>query len=361
MEAFGNIRVLDSHSGRYLVDSIATSGPAKLITVPVKSKKFANGEIKVELELEGSVRDKATYVVATGTNERPEAHIGEDGKIVVSNSWTVNDHVAELELILDTVKRSDSGKITVIIPFCPYLRQDRRMTREPIAAAVICHKLEHGANRLITFDAHFEQFQGMFDGTYVINVNAKNMLCRAILKEFGTPSTAGSVEGSLVMDPTKYVVVSPDEGGSKRAEKTAATLRLSCGTMMKERDYSKMNTVVGTKLLWDGEPAGREALLIDDMVDTGGTIVSAARTLVRAGFSKVHIVATHGIFSDAAISLFNESSFIGKIFVTDSLPQTTHQEALGSKLCVVHIGPFLTKLIYVIESGGSVTKFLTEE
>lgn len=355
MEAFANIRVLDSHSGRYLADSVATSGPAKLTLVPVKSKKFANGEIKVELE--GSVRDKATYVVATGTNELAVACVGDDGKLIVSNPWSVNDHIAELELILDTVKRSDSGKTTVIIPFCPYLRQDRRMTREPIAAAVMCHKLEHGADRLITFDAHFEQFQGMFDGTYVINVNAKNMLCRAILAEFGTPAA----DGSVFMDPTKYVVVSPDEGGSKRAEKTAATLRLPCGTMMKERDYSKVNTVIGTKLLWDGDPAGKEALLIDDMVDTGGTIVSAARTLIKTGFSRVHIVATHGIFSEPAISLFNESSFIGKIFVTDSLPQKAHQEALGSRLTVVNIGPFLTKLIYVIESGGSVTKFLAEE
>ena len=321
-----NARILGAHSADYLAREISDVSTAKLEKIPILSKKFANGEIRVEIH--ASFHGQDIYVIATG----------------ITTDWTVNDHIMELMEIFDALKRSEVGKITLIMPHFPYLRQDKRMTREPITASLFCNMISKYIDRIITIDAHFAQFPGFFRDKRIINCYAMNLICSYL-------------ESKIELN-SDYVLISPDTGGSKRIESYASRLKLDYGVMTKKRNYAIENAVESTTLHYDKDPTGKTAILVDDMIDTAGTIVSAVDTLVASGISNCILIATHGLFSGPAIDRLTGCDKITKIYITDSVPQKENKDKLSDKLEVIPLRCYIRDLIYVIESHSSVTEFL---
>ena len=325
-----HVRIIGARSADYLASDINRVATAKLDKIDLSSSKFANGEIKISIS--DNIRGKDIYVISTG----------------ISNDWSINDYLVELLQILDACKRSEVNKITLIIPHFPYLRQDKRMCREPISASLFCGILEPYVNRVITLDGHFAQFPGLFRRTYVVNCYCINLMCSYIEKQ-------------MDLDPDKYLLISPDTGGSKRIESYANRLKMDYAVMTKKRDYTARNVVTNTTLHYEGDLTDKTAIFVDDMIDTGGTIISAVNTLMSKGVKNAFLIATHGLLSGPAIERFKACDGIIKIFVTDSVPQEYNKQQLGDKLEVIPINKYLRDLIYVIESRGSVTEFLNRQ
>lgn len=327
--SFSDIRVLGTHSGAYLADLIVGQSAAKMKRIKVTSTRFANSEIKPTVE--SNIRHNDVYIVSTGFNDL-ETH------------WSINDHLMELYLLLDNVSRSDPKSVTVIIPFLPYLRQDKRMTREPLSAAFICNTLSKMANRVITMDAHFAQFQCLFSRCNVINVYARNLLTTHLLHE-------------IKISKDTHILVSPDTGGGARIESYSRELNIPYAVLSKKRSYKEANNVLETVLHSDEDVCNKIGIIVDDMIDTGGTICSATETLVKHGIKKCILVATHGILSGPAIDRLNACDSVERVVVTNSLPQA-HNVKECSKIEVVDISVLLKDLIHVIKTKGCVSEFL---
>jgi ribose-phosphate pyrophosphokinase len=282
---------------------------------PTSAYEFANGEIFVRFE--ESVR-------------------GCDAFVLQSHCAPINKWIMEQLIMIDALKRASAKRITVVAPFYGYARQDKKHRgREPISARLLADLFKAaGANRLMVVDLHTSQIQGFFDGP--------------VDHLFALPILAEYVESKL--DTSRITVVSPDAGRVRVAERW--TDRLNCGLAIihKRRDSMVANEVRVHEVV--GDVAGRTCILVDDMIDTAGTITKAAEALVENGASEVVVAATHAVLSGPAVDRLKNSP-ITEVVVTDTLP--VPDERRFDKLTVLTIAPLLARAISEVFEDGSVT------
>ncbi|MEZ0341915.1 ribose-phosphate diphosphokinase [Mycobacterium sp. pV006] len=292
---------------------------AKELDVPVTAqtaRNFANGEIFVRFE--ESVR-------------------GCDAFVLQSHPAPLNEWIMEQLLMIDALKRGSAKRITAILPFYPYARQDKKHRgREPISARLIADLLKTaGADRIVTVDLHTDQIQGFFDGP-VDHMRAQKLLTGYIAENYADHD---------------MVVVSPDSGRVRVAEKWADALGgVPLAFIHKTRDPLVPNQVVSNRVV--GDVRGKTCVLTDDMIDTGGTIAGAVRLLKEDGAGDVIIAATHGLLSDPARERLTGSGAC-EVIVTNTLPIS--EEKRFPQLTVLSIAPLLANTIRAVFDNGSVT------
>ncbi|MEO8108176.1 MAG: ribose-phosphate diphosphokinase, partial [Actinomycetes bacterium] len=249
----------------------------------------------------------------------------------------VNTWIMEQLIMVDALKRASAKRITVVAPFYGYGRQDKKHRgREPISARLMADLFRTaGADRLMAVDLHTSQIQGFFDGP-VDHLFALETLAHYV--------------ASRVSDRSRMTVVSPDAGRVRVAERWTDRLGSPLAIIHKRRDPDVPNEVKVFEVV--GQVKGRICVLVDDMIDTGGTIVKAAETLFDQGASEVIVTATHGIFSGPAIDRLKNSR-ISEVVVTDTLPISDEQRF--DKLTVLPIAPMLARAIREVFDDGSVT------
>ncbi|MBV7293156.1 ribose-phosphate diphosphokinase [Corynebacterium sp. TAE3-ERU16] len=282
---------------------------------PTTARDFANGEIFVRFE--ESVR-------------------GCDAFVLQSHSQPLNKWLMEQLIMIDALKRGSAKRITAILPFYPYARQDKKHRgREPISARLVADMLKTaGADRIVSVDLHTDQIQGFFDGP-VDHMHAMPILTEHIKKNYSLENIC---------------VVSPDAGRVKVAEKWANTLGgAPMAFVHKTRSVDVANQVTANRVV--GDVAGRTCVLLDDMIDTGGTISGAVGVLREAGAGDVIIATTHGVFSGPARERLSRCG-AREVIATDTLPQNTDG---WDNLTVLSIAPLLAKTIHEIFENGSVT------
>ncbi|MBC7595468.1 MAG: ribose-phosphate diphosphokinase [Kineosporiaceae bacterium] len=309
-----NMMLFSGRAHPVLADEVANLLDIKL--VPTTAYDFANGEIYVRFE--ESVR-------------------GCDAFVMQSHSAPINDAIMEQLLMIDALKRASAKRITVILPFYGYARQDKKhLGREPISARLMADLfLTAGADRLMTVDLHTSQIQGFFDGP-VDHLIAMPILGRYVKKKYGKKPLA---------------VVSPDAGRIKVAEAWSRSLgNAPLAFIHKTRDISRPNQTKANRVV--GDVTGRVCVLVDDLIDTGGTIVQAAEALMADGAADVVIAATHAVFSGPAVDRLKNSTAC-EIIVTNTLP--IPDDRRFDKLTVLSIAPLLAQAVAAIFEDGSVT------
>src|SRR4051812_17822235 len=269
---------------------------------------------------------------------RPNESVrGTDAFVIQSYTSPINQWVMETLILIDALKRASAKRITVVAPFYPYARQDKKHRgREPISARLVADLFETaGADRLMAVDLHTAQIQGFFDGP-VDHLFALPLLSRHVLHNYGDKD---------------MVVVSPDTGRVRTAEQWADALGgLDIAFVHKTHNIDQANEVVANRVV--GDIGGRMCLLIDDMIDTAGSITKAADLLFEEGATDVIVAATHGIFSAAATDRLKNCR-ISEVIVTNTLPIRPEQEF--DKLTVLSIAPLLGMAIKEVFEDGSVT------
>jgi ribose-phosphate pyrophosphokinase len=279
-------------------------------------REFANGELFV----------------------RPTESVrGTDAFVIQSHTTPINEWLMESLIMVDALKRASAKRITVVAPFYPYARQDKKHRgREPISARLIADLFKTaGADRLMTVDLHTAQIQGFFDGP-VDHMFAMPLLTEHVRERWGHED---------------LVVVSPDTGRVRMAEQWADELGgLEIAFVHKTRNIDAANETVANRVV--GDVAGRCCLLIDDMIDTAGSITKAADLLFAEGATDVVIAATHGIFSSGAVDALKNSR-ASEIIVTNTLPIADDKRF--DKLTVLSIAPLLAQAIKEVFEDGSVT------
>jgi ribose-phosphate pyrophosphokinase len=262
---------------------------------------------------------------------------GSDAFVIQSYTTPINQWVMETLILCDALKRASAKRITVVAPYYPYARQDKKHRgREPISARLIADLFKTaGADRLMAIDLHTAQIQGFFDGP--------------VDHLFALPLLADYVKQKYPLDD--LTVVSPDTGRVRAAEQWADRLGgRPIAFVHKTRDPNVANEVVANRVV--GEVAGQTCLLIDDMIDTGGSITQAAELLFKNGATDVVIAATHGIFSPPATDRLKNSR-VSEIIVTNTLP--VGPEQAFDKLTVLSIAPMIAQAIVEVFEDGSVT------
>ena len=282
--------------------------------VPMTAYDFANGETFVRFEK--SVRGVDAFVMQAHPNP-------------------VNHWLMEHLLMVDAMKRASAKRITVVAPFFPYARQDKKHKgREPISARLVTDMFKAaGATRLMSVDLHTPQIQGFFDGP-VDHLWALPLLADHVANAFGTEN---------------LTVVSPDSGRVRVADIWSDRLGAPLAIVHKRRDPDRPNQVTAHELV--GEVAGRDCLIVDDMIDTGGTILAAARALKSSGAARVLVAATHAVFSEPAAERLSDP-LIDRVIVTNTLPITPDKEF--ASLDVLSIAPLIAKAIAAVFYDDSV-------
>lgn len=272
------LKVYSLSSNEPLAEKIADYLGTELGNLTVN--RFSDGEIAISIE--ESIRGDHVFVIQ-------------------STSYPTNDHLMELLIMIDALRRASAGTITAVIPFYGYARQDRKaQPREPITAKLVANLMTTaGADRVVALDLHAAQIQGFFD------IPVDHLLGAPLLASY-------FLDEGLKGDDV--VVVSPDHGGAKRARSLAEFLDSSIAIVDKRRPKPNVSEVMNII----GDVKGKKAIIIDDMIDTAGTITNAAQALMEAGATGVYASSTHGIFSPPAIERI-ENSVIEKMVVTDSI------------------------------------------
>jgi ribose-phosphate pyrophosphokinase len=283
--------------------------------------RFANGEMHCRIER--SVRGADVFVLQT-------------------HGQPVNDAVMEQLIMIDAAKRASAASITAVCPFFGYARQDRKATgREPIAARLVMDLLRAaGSDRVASVDLHSGQIQGFFDGPFD-HLTAMPLIRNYIAKEIGSD----------------VVIVSPDAGRVKVAERYATQLGADLAIVHKVRSHKLKNVSEAREIV--GEVKGRRCVVIDDMIDTAGTICSAAELLTARGAREVFVLATHGVLSDPAVERLSKAP-VTEVVLTDTLPQAQHQKRLEN-LKVLSVAPMVAATVRAIYEGESVSEIFQGE
>jgi len=286
------------------------------LTIPLgsmDSTQFADGELSVEI----------------GDNVR-----GGDVFVIQSTCSPANDRLMELLIIIDALKRSSAGRITAAIPYFGYARQDRKVKpRVPITAKLVADMITTaGADRVLTMDLHAGQLMGFFN-IPVDNLFAMPVLLPFLVNKYGT-------EG--------VTIVATDVGGVERARLFATRLNNAPIAVIDKR-RSGPNMVASMNVV--GDVAGQVCLIVDDMVDTGGTLIKAADTLLEKGAKKVAACCVHPVLSGDARKRLNNSS-ISEVIVTDTIPQ---DNLPGDKVTVLSVAPLFAEAIRRIHSDDSIS------
>ena len=267
---------------------------------------------------------------------------GEDVYIVQSTCPPTNHHLMELFIMMDAVRRASAARITPVLPYYGYARQDKKHRgREPISARLLADLFKAaGASRIMTVDLHTSQIQGFFDGP-VDHLFALPLLSEHIASR---------------VDRREITVVSPDAGRVRVAERWTDVLGAPLAIIHKRRDPDVPNQVTMLEVVGDVE--GRVCVVVDDMIDTGGTIAKAAQTLMDFGAKDVIVAATHGILSKPAAERLRDAP-ISEVVVTNTLPIPEDQRF--DKLTILSIAPILARAVYEVFTDGSVTRMFEGE
>jgi ribose-phosphate pyrophosphokinase len=247
----------------------------------------------------------------------------------------VNNNIMELLLIVDALKRASVGRITAVIPYYGYARQDRKVQpRVPISAKMVADLITSvGTNRVLTVDLHAGQIQGFF------NIPVDNLYAAPVLLEY--------IRNKY--DISKLMIVSPDAGGVERARAFAKRLKCSIAIIDKRRE--KVNECEVMNVI--GDVNGMDALILDDMTDTAGTMTQAATALIEKGARKVSAACTHAVLSGSAVERINKSA-IEEMIVTNTIPLDSKKEECR-KLTVLSIAPLLGEAIRRIHEESSIS------
>jgi ribose-phosphate pyrophosphokinase len=315
--AFDNLMIFTGNANPRLAAQVAKNLGTQLGRATVA--RFSDGEVMVEL-LE-NVR-------------------GKDAFVIQSTCAPTNDHLMELMIMVDALKRSSAARITAVIPYYGYARQDRRprSARVAISAKVAANMLQVvGVDRLLTMDLHADQIQGFFD-IPVDNIYAAPILLGDVWKR----------------DYPDLIVVSPDVGGVVRARALAKRLDADLAIIDKRRPRANVSTIMNII----GEVKGRTCVIMDDMVDTAGTLCEAAKALKEQGATRVLAYCTHPVLSGPAVERI-EASAIDELVVTDTIP-LREDARKSSKIRQIGISELLAETIRRISEGGSVSSLFTE-
>lgn len=306
-----DLKVFSLSSNRTLAEDIVNEIGVNLGRSSVK--RFSDGEIQINIE--ESVRGCDVYVIQ-------------------STSHPVNEHVMELLIMIDALKRASARTINVVIPYYGYARQDRKArAREPITSKLIANLLETaGATRMISLDLHASQIQGFFD------IPVDQLLGVPILADY-----------FLEKQLEDIVVVSPDHGGVTRARKMADRLKTPIAIIDKRRPKPNVAEVMNII----GNIEGKTAIMIDDIIDTAGTITLAANALVENGAKEVYACCTHPVLSGPAVERIEHSS-IKELVVTNTIALA--EEKLSGKVTQLSVAPLLAEAIIRVHEKLSVSK-----
>jgi ribose-phosphate pyrophosphokinase len=307
-----SIKLVAGNSNRPLAQAISDYLETPLATCQVR--RFADMEIFVEVE----------------ENVR-----GEDVFVIQSTSFPANDHLMELLIIIDALRRSSARRITAVVPYYGYGRQDRKTaSRSPISAKLVANLItQAGADRLMTLDLHAPQIQGFFD-IPTDNLYASPVMVRDIKERFD--------DGSMV-------VVSPDVGGVMRARGLARRIDAPLAIVDKRRERAGESEVMNII----GDVEGSICILVDDIVDSGGTLCNAADALMRQGAKEVYAYCTHGVLSGGAVARVADSQ-LKEMVITDSI-QSTDAVRKSNRFRVLTIAPLMGEAVARTATESSVS------
>ncbi|MDI6722646.1 MAG: ribose-phosphate pyrophosphokinase, partial [Candidatus Aenigmarchaeota archaeon] len=290
---------------------------ANYLDIPIADAtvtKFSDGEIMVQIH----------------ENVR-----GSDVFILQPTCMPVNHHIMELLLMVDALKRASAGRITAVIPYYGYARQDRKVQpRVPISAKLVADLITAaGTNRILTMDLHAAQIQGFF------NIPVDNLYAAPVLLEY--------VRNKY--DSKNLVIVSPDAGGVERARSFAKKLQCSIAIIDKRREAANVSQLMNVI----GDVRKKNTIILDDMVDTGGTTIQAAEALKEKGAKKVIAACTHAVLSGNAVDKVN-NSVLEELLVTNTIPLNSKKEQCG-KLTVLSIASLIGEAIRRIHEESSIS------
>jgi ribose-phosphate pyrophosphokinase len=306
------MKLVTGNSNRALAQAVASYLELPLTDCTVK--RFADKEVYVEVH----------------ENVR-----GEDAFVLQSTSFPANDNLMELLIVIDALRRSSARRITAVIPYFGYARQDRKSApRTPISAKLVSNLItEAGANRVLTLDLHASQIQGFFD-IPTDNLTAAPVMVRDIKDNY---------------DVKNVMIVSPDVGGVIRARNVASRIGANLAIVDKRRPRAGVSEVMNII----GDVSGQACILIDDIVDSGGTLVNAAEALLKAGAKEVSAYITHGVLSEGASERIAASK-LKELVVTDSIQDTEATKA-AANIRRISIAPLIGEAIARTASEQSVS------
>jgi ribose-phosphate pyrophosphokinase len=306
------MKLLAGNSNRPLADAIALY--LKLPLTKAVVRRFADMEIFVEIQ----------------ENVR-----GEDMFVIQSTSFPANDNLMELLIVIDALRRASARRITAVLPYFGYARQDRKVgPRTPISAKLVANLItQAGANRVLTVDLHAGQIQGFFD------IPTDNLYAMPVIVKDIRDAMTGN----------HLIVVSPDVGGVVRARALAKRLGTELAIVDKRRERAGESEVMNII----GDVEGRSCIIIDDIVDSGGTVCNAAEALVKAGAKDVCAYATHGVLSGGAVARV-QSSALKSMVVTDSI-QATDDVRKCANIRRISIAPLIGEAMRRINNEESVS------
>jgi ribose-phosphate pyrophosphokinase len=318
------------------VTGITASGEKKLMLFSGRAHPELTSEIARNLGIEPTPARLFDFANGEIFVRFMESVRGSDAFVVQSHTAPINQWIMEQLIMVDALKRASAKRITVVAPFFGYARQDKKSRgREPISARLMADLfLTAGADRIMAVDLHTAQIQGFFDGP--------------VDHLFALPILAGYVEGNL--DVSQVTVVAPDAGRVRVCERWTDRLGSPLAIIHKRRDPDVANKVAVSEVV--GTVAGRTCIVVDDMIDTGATIIKAADALFEQGAAKVIVTATHGVLSGGAVDGLKNSR-ISEVIVTNTLP--IPHDSRFDKLTVLSIAPLIARAITEVFSDGSVT------
>ena len=314
-------------SNRELADEIAKKMQTRIGNALVD--RFKNDECRIEIR--ENVRGAEVFVLQS----------------LCRTPWggSVNDATMELLLMIDALRRASANRITAVIPYYGYAKQDKKTKgREPISAKLLANMLQTaGAERIVTLDLHAAQIQGFFD-VPVDNLMAAPHMCNHLRNEklFGD-------RGSSSSPRMQAACHAAEEFFAKRLKSTLAVII----KRRPEPDVSEVTHIVG-------DVEGKIAVVVDDMISTGGTLVKASEALIKRGATEVYCLATHGIFAGDAVKQF-ESSEIRKVIVTNTIPASAHPDGTGSRIEQLSIAQILADAIKRITANRSVSELFASD
>ncbi len=317
LDTLNNIKIFTGNSNVALVKKVCD-----YLSIPLGNAtvgRFPDGEVDVKVD---------------------EDVRGSDIFIIQSTCPPVNENLAELLILIDCFKRASSARITAVLPYYGYARKDRKDEgRVPITAKLVANLItEAGADRVLTMDLHAAQIQGFFD------IPVDHLLAFPVISEYYREK-----------DLSDFVVVSPDVGGIKIARQYSNHLNMRLAVVDKRR-MGPEEIEVGFVI---GDVEGRNAIIIDDLIATGGSICQAARVLKEKGAKDIYVGATHPVLCGAAVEKLAEAP-IKEIAVTDTIPLNEHAKSLGAKIKVLSVSGLLGEAIKRIHTNMSISSMFTE-
>ena len=315
----GELKLLSGNSNRNLAEAVAKQLGTSIGKADID--KFKDGEISIKIN---------------------ESIRGKDVFIMQPTSYPTNDNLMELLIMIDACRRASAGYINAIVPYYGYARQDRKTRgREPITAKLVANLMTiAGANRVITMDLHAGQIQGYFD------IPVDHFSAIKLLSSY--------FEDFAYDKPDDFVVVSPDLGGVRRAREFADYLKLPIAIIEKRRPKPNVSEVMSVI----GDFKGKHAIIVDDMIDTAGTITNAAEFLIENGAKDTYLVATHGVFSGNAIEKIEKSN-VKEVIITDTIALS--EDKKNKKIHQMTIAPLLAEAIHRINTYESISGLFGDE